>query len=66
MADVTLTANLLIRVSRLAKDGANIAGYQLVTSNLQTAVQIGITNYITANYSYTYPTGQATVIVEII
>lgn len=66
MADTLLTGNLLVRVSRLAKDDVNIAGYQMVTSNIQTSIQAGLTNYIIANYSYQYPTGEVTVTVDIL
>ena len=61
MADVTVDNYFVVRVSRLAKDTANISGYQLVDSNTITALETAFTSYFGNVYSLFYANSTTTV-----
>jgi hypothetical protein len=61
MADVTVDNYIVVRISRIAKDTANIDGYQLVDSNTVTSLETAFTAYFGNIYSLFYSNSTTTV-----
>ncbi len=61
MADQLLVNTLLIRVSVLKRDTANIAGYQVVDEPIATSLRLGLQNYMSSQLTQQYPTSYTTV-----
>lgn len=66
MADVTVDNYIVVRISRLARDTANIDGYQLVDSNTVTALETAFTAQFGNIYSLFYANSTTTVDVTIL
>lgn len=53
--------NLLIKISSLERDTANIAGYQLATSIITESIEIGLTTFFNNKYRIIDPQANTTV-----